>query len=686
MSLTNNKIKSTTIYGALNVLDMTDNSVLSSAYIKRNLTVDGNINNVPNSKFAYLTNITSDIQTQINNKSSSTDLTTTNTNITTLQTKTTDISYNSSTLTTTYGNNLIVSGNINSVPNSKFAFLTNITSDVQTQINSKSNISGNNTFTGNNTMTGSLNVNNIVLNPAGTITFPSSLPITTSTNAGLGITWNDPASGVGSGTGRTNFINYGQNATGGFTFTTLSSTATPITIMTITPTSTAGNLNLNGNFNLNNGSFIANDITSQGYFTQMYHNNQVFNIISRNDYYNGAGSPYETSINFYCYNTSKQQINPMNIYPTAINITAVTTVNGNFFCPNGNGIYGNAFQAQSVTNAVSLATNLTSGTGLTIGSSATPTNIYGSSTIVNGNLSVTGTTSGITKGMVGLGDVDNTPDLNKPISTATQTAINLKANIASPTFTGTLKATILSFVDTLSTLHTATISQTSNVLSIATSNSAVNIPASTQINFVVMTPANATNTPLILSPNAVDCNGTLYANSGAIVNGNLSASGNLTVTGNLSVTGTTTLTLGTALTLPSAVYTSSTLQLGYTILSTTASNSNVAANLDTYYNSVTVPSYGVWLITSKIAYGPASSAISAVRLSMTIVYTPIPTAIDETNYYNYYASLPVGLINFNTNPYINSQTARTFRILVSTAGGSGTYAVGASYLRATRIG
>ena len=101
---------------------------------------------------------------------------------------------------------------------------------------------------------------------------------------------------------------------------------------------------------------------------------------------------------------------------------------------------------------------------------------------------------------------------------------------------------------------------------------------------------------------------------------------------------------------------------------------------------MTVPSYGVWLITSKIAYGPASSAISAVRLSMTIVYTPIPTAIDETNYYNYYASLPVGLMNFSTNPYINSQTARTFRILVSTAGGSGTYAVGASYLRATRIG
>lgn len=38
----------------------------------------------------------------------------------------------------------------------------------------------------------------------------------------------------------------------------------------------------------------------------------------------------------------------------------------------------------------------------------------------------TGTVSGITKTMVGLGAVDNTSDLNKPISTATQTALNAK--------------------------------------------------------------------------------------------------------------------------------------------------------------------------------------------------------------------------------------------------------------------
>ena len=42
---------------------------------------------------------------------------------------------------------------------------------------------------------------------------------------------------------------------------------------------------------------------------------------------------------------------------------------------------------------------------------------------------VTGNPHGTTKADVGLGNVDNTSDLNKPISTATQNALNTKANI-----------------------------------------------------------------------------------------------------------------------------------------------------------------------------------------------------------------------------------------------------------------
>ena len=47
---------------------------------------------------------------------------------------------------------------------------------------------------------------------------------------------------------------------------------------------------------------------------------------------------------------------------------------------------------------------------------------------ISGNLTISGTTTGITKAMVGLSNVDNVSDTNKPISTATQTALDLKAN------------------------------------------------------------------------------------------------------------------------------------------------------------------------------------------------------------------------------------------------------------------
>lgn len=44
----------------------------------------------------------------------------------------------------------------------------------------------------------------------------------------------------------------------------------------------------------------------------------------------------------------------------------------------------------------------------------------------------------LTKNDVGLNNVDNTSDINKPVNNATQNALNLKANINNPTFTGTV--------------------------------------------------------------------------------------------------------------------------------------------------------------------------------------------------------------------------------------------------------
>ena len=50
----------------------------------------------------------------------------------------------------------------------------------------------------------------------------------------------------------------------------------------------------------------------------------------------------------------------------------------------------------------------------------------------------TGTVQGITATMVGLGNVTNTSDADKPVSSAQLAALNAKAPLASPTFTGTV--------------------------------------------------------------------------------------------------------------------------------------------------------------------------------------------------------------------------------------------------------
>ena len=79
----------------------------------------------------------------------------------------------------------------------------------------------------------------------------------------------------------------------------------------------------------------------------------------------------------------------------------------------------------------------------------------------------TGTVSGVTKAMVGLGNVDNTTDAGKPVSTATQTALDLKAPLANPTFTGTVAGITKSMVGLGSVDNT---SDANKPISTATSN------------------------------------------------------------------------------------------------------------------------------------------------------------------------------------------------------------------------
>jgi uncharacterized protein (TIGR02145 family) len=70
------------------------------------------------------------------------------------------------------------------------------------------------------------------------------------------------------------------------------------------------------------------------------------------------------------------------------------------------------------------------------------------------NPQFTGTVSGITKSMVdGLENVNNTSDEDKPVSKATQDALALKAPLANPTFTGTVGGITQAMVDGLENVN-----------------------------------------------------------------------------------------------------------------------------------------------------------------------------------------------------------------------------------------
>ena len=155
----------------------------------------------------------------------------------------------------------------------------------------------------------------------------------------------------------------------------------------------------------------------------------------------------------------------------------------------------------------------------------------------------TGTVSGITKSMVGLGSVDNTADTAKPISTATQTALDaklasataattyetianvaLKAPLASPTFTGTV------------TLPTGTVTS-AMILDGTIVDADINASAA-----IAQSKISGLSTSLGLKADLASPTFTGTVNAAAIT-----TTGDVTVGGNLTVNGTTTTINSTTL-------------------------------------------------------------------------------------------------------------------------------------------
>ncbi len=97
------------------------------------------------------------------------------------------------------------------------------------------------------------------------------------------------------------------------------------------------------------------------------------------------------------------------------------------------------------------------------------------------------TARALTKTDVGLASVDNTSDAGKPVSTAQQTALDLKANIASPTFTGTVAGITAAMVGAPSGSGTSSGTNTGDAPNHAYSIQSVTATGSTQGDAAALT-------------------------------------------------------------------------------------------------------------------------------------------------------------------------------------------------------
>jgi hypothetical protein len=103
------------------------------------------------------------------------------------------------------------------------------------------------------------------------------------------------------------------------------------------------------------------------------------------------------------------------------------------------GVSGIAFNYDSIgkTATISLSDPTIQSTDVTDFNSAVSGLVNGIYAPLN-SPTFTGTVNGISKSMIGLGNVDNTSDADKPVSSATQSALNLKASLAGASFTGSI--------------------------------------------------------------------------------------------------------------------------------------------------------------------------------------------------------------------------------------------------------
>ena len=222
--------------------------------------------------------------------------------------------------------------------------------------------------------------------------------------------------------------------------------------------------------------------------------------------------------------------------------------------------------------------------------------------------SVAGKTGVVTlvKGDVGLGSVDNTSDASKPISTLTQSALDLKAPITSPTFTGTVSGITKAMVGLGSVDNTAdsaksvlsatklTTARTINGVSFdGTANITVADSTKQPLDADLTAIAGLTGTSGLLKKTAAD---TWTLDTNAYITGNQSIS----VSGDASGSGTTSISLTLANSgVTAGTYTKTTVDAKGRVTSGTTLSS---ADLPTYTGTITSSQ-----VTTGLGFTPYNS-------------------------------------------------------------------------------
>jgi hypothetical protein len=277
----------------------------------------------------------------------------------------------------------------------------------------------------------------------------------------------------------------------------------------------------------------------------------------------------------------------------------------------------------------------TAGTGLTLTgneysiNTSVTADLSTAQTLTNKTLTspVINTPTGITKSDVGLANVDNTTDANKPVSTATQTALDLKlasataattyetitnvalkAPIASPTFTGTVAGITstmvgLGNVDNTSDANKPVSTATQTALDLKVDESLFDAKGDLMV-------ASADNTPAKLS---VGTNGYLLTANSSATNGVEWAAAPVSLPPQTGNSGKYLTTDGSSAT------------WGTLVVPITTSSSTLSSNSIT---TIDETEFGTW---SSIEYMVSLKQGTKVRTSKVIVQTNT-SAVDMTEY------------------------------------------------------